>query len=169
MTDEQYEVLASRLESFRGRTARQVSEVRQDVNTLFFQVQNLQADIRPLLDDLLERVNAKEQVAALHKKRQAIAREQYELSRYEWDANLAILRERLAELDAQIANRVNVGGFLTRLSALLMLLALPVAFILSAMGVITSQQQTNAFAGAALLSIGGGALALWSVFTEADQ
>lgn len=169
MTDERYEVLESRLDSVRRRFSRETSATREHLHSLISEVQHLQADIKPLLDDLARRQKGEEMAARLREKREEIEKRDWELRRHEWDANLAILRERQAELDAQIHNSIKIGGVLTRLLALLMLLALPIAFIFAAMGVITPEQQTNAFVGAALFSIGGGALVLWNVFTELDQ
>lgn len=169
MTDERYETLASRHDSLSARTNRDVAGIRQNVNALIGEVQHLQADIKPLLEDLAKRQKGEEQVALLRKKCDEYLKDEWQRHRYMWDANLAVLAERQAELDAALSRRVKIGAVLIRLAALLMLLSLPAAFILSAVGVITPEQQANALAGAALLAIGGGALVMWDTLKESME
>jgi len=114
-----------------------------------------------LVVDMCERI--------LRKKRDEYLKDEWQRHRYMWDAELAALAERQAELDAALSRRVKIGAVLIRLAALLMLLSLPAAFILSAVGVITPEQQANALAGAALLFIGGGALVLWDTLKESME
>lgn len=168
MIDENYEVLASRVESVRSRLSREMSATREHLHGLISEVQHLQADIAPLLEDLRERKSGEEQVALLRQREAEYRKIEWERRCSDRDSELAALAQRQAELDAAMSRRVNVGAVLIRLAALLMLLSLPAAFILSALGAITPEQQTNALAGTALLAIGGGAIVLWDILKEAD-
>ena len=161
MTDERYEVLRSRHESLRSRVDRDIAQIREHLQALISEVQHLQVDIKPLLDDLGKRQSSEQEIANLRAKRDEIWQREVDRQRYEWQANLAVIKERQAELNALKRSQANVGKQVLWLIVAIMMWSFPVALIAAGLGAIPAQNQVFIFSGTAVMALGGVAVLLW--------
>lgn len=131
------------------------------------QLGDLRKDVEPILDDLRGRQRSEEEISKLRAKRDEIRQMEVDRQRCEWQANLAVVKERQAELDALERPNQNVGKSVFRLLVAIMVWSFPVALIAAGFGAIPPENQAFIFAGTAVMALGGLAVFIWETSNEA--